>query len=244
MHKTRIRYLISGGVLSLALLAEAQTGARPRTAAAAKAIPADVQSELDRLRSADRSSRIQGAYQLGEMGERAAPAIPLLIETLGQREGMVDVAEESLKYFEKDASFMVFGGKAATINPVNMVATVALSKIGKPAIGPLRKALATAEPRELPFAYFADALAGIQDPVVTKELLGMLGSENPYARSRIASALARSKDPASIDALIGALKDPEKDVRETAARSLQKISGQDFGEDAAKWQEWRARPRS
>lgn len=175
------------------------------------------------------------------MGEKAAPAIPFLLEVLQRYEGMVEVEEGSLKYFEKDAAFMVFGGKTNTINPVQMVASVALAKIGKPAIEPLRTALLKADPTELPFAFIVAALARMQDPTTTKMLHGMLSSENQHTRSRIVGALAYSKDPSSIDVLIQALKDQDSSVKSAAARSLKKITGQDLGEDVGKWEQWRAK---
>jgi hypothetical protein len=204
-------------------------------------ISADLRTEIEKLDSPELSQRIEGAYNLGNMGESAAPAIPFLLQVLERNEGMVEVPKASLDYFEKDTAFLVFSGKAATINPAQIVASVALVKIGKPALGPLRAALLKADPTELPFAYVAEALTRMQDPTTTKMLLGMLSSENRHTRFRIAEALAHSKDPASVDALIGALKDQDSSVKSSAARSLKRITGQDFGEDAGKWQEWRAK---
>lgn len=204
-------------------------------------LPADLRTEIEKLRSPDLSQRIEGAYNLGKMGERAAPVVPFLLQVLERNEGMEEVPRASLDYFEKDTAFLVFGGKAATINPVQIVASVALAKIGKPALEPLRAALLKADPTELPFAYVAEALARMQDPTTTKMLHGMLSSENRHMRFRVAEALAHSKDPASVDALIGALKDQDSSVKSSAARSLKRITGQDFGEDAGKWQEWRAK---
>ena len=66
---------------------------------------------------------------------------------------MTEVDGSLLKYFEKDDAFLVFGGKANTLNPVQMVVTAALGKIGKAAIEP------KADPTNLPFAYIAESLA-------------------------------------------------------------------------------------
>jgi hypothetical protein len=41
-----------------------------------------------------------------------------------------------------------------------------------------------------------------------------------------------------VPALIRALGDPEKEVAAQAANSLHLITGQDFGQDAARWQQW------
>jgi len=206
-------------------------------------ISPDVRKELEALLSSELPQRLAGAYNLGNMGEKAAAAIPFLIDVLHQNEGMVEVDKELLKYFDKDAAFLVFSGKAATINPVQIVASDALVKIGKPAIEPLCAVLPKADASNLPFAYVVEVLVRMQDPATTKMLHGMLSNENRHARFRIAEALAHSKDPATVDVLIGALKDQDSSVKSAAAKSLKKITGQDYGEDVRKWEEWRAKDK-
>jgi len=40
------------------------------------------------------------------------------------------------------------------------------------------------------------------------------------------------------EGIIAALKDEDGSVREAAAGALNKITGEDFGEDEAKWRDW------
>jgi hypothetical protein len=241
MRSRTVFLLIVIATLSLGLTTYAQTNSQKDKIPAT--IPASVTTELEKLLSEALALRLEGAYNLGNMGEKAAPAIPFLISTFEDYDGMTEVDESLLKYFEKDATFMVFGGKANTINPVQMVVTVALAKIGKPAIEPLRSALSKADPTNLPFAYIVDSLTRMQDSATTKILIGMLSDPNRHKRFRIAEALRQSKDSAAIDALITALKDQDSGVKSAAALSLKRITGQNLGEDAANWEEWRAKNR-
>jgi hypothetical protein len=174
------------------------------------------------------------------MGERAAPAIPFLIRVLERYDGMVEVDSALMKYFEPGTSFLVYQGKANTINPAQLVAAANLARIGRPAIQPLSVALQGADPTELYFAHLADALARIPDPAATAILMNHLKGTDRHARSRAAAALRWNIDPASLDGLIAALDDADEDVRGEAVRSLERRSGQTFGPDAAKWRAWRA----
>jgi HEAT repeat protein len=242
MKKTISTLLVTVSLFAGPLLAIAQTS--PQKDKIPATMSPDVRKELEAVLSSELQKRLEGAYNLGTMGEKAAEAIPFLIDILQQDDGMTDVDQDSLKFFEKDAVFLVYNGKAATINPVQMVVSDALVKIGKQAIEPLRAMLPKADPTELPFAYAAGILARMQDPATTKMLHGMLSDDNRHVRSRVVEALARSKDPATVDALIGALKDQDASVKSAAARSLKKITGQDLGEDARKWEDWRAKDKT
>jgi HEAT repeat protein len=63
-----------------------------------------------------------------------------------------------------------------------------------------------------------------------------------YAAGKDSSeCLPKRKDPAVIDALIAALKDQESSVKSAAARSLSKITGQKYAEDASQWEQWRSK---
>jgi hypothetical protein len=228
-------------VFGFALAVSIPAKSNPQKGKIPASTPPEIRVELEKLLSSELPQRLEGAYNLGNMGAKAVLAIPFLIGVLHDNEGMVDVDEASLKFFEKDTTFMVFGGKAATINPMQIIVSVALAKIGKTAREPLRAELSKADPAMLPFAYFADSLVRMQDPDTTKMLIAMLSDSNRQKRYRIAEALRYSKDPASIDALITALKDQDSNVKSAAGNSLKRITGQDFGEDASKWEEWRGK---
>jgi len=55
-----------------------------------------------------------------------------------------------------------------------------------------------------------------------------------------AQSLGDIGDRQAVEPLIGALNDEKDIVRMVAADSLSKITGKDFGRDAAAWQQWLA----
>jgi len=57
-------------------------------------------------------------------------------------------------------------------------------------------------------------------------------------RIACARALGQYAEPRVVDALIGALNDPDFGVVHAARGSLRTLTGQDFGHDAAKWLAW------
>lgn len=52
------------------------------------------------------------------------------------------------------------------------------------------------------------------------------------------------RDREAVDILVKALRAPDGRARETALRTLRKISGLDFGTDAGQWEEWWRAARS
>jgi hypothetical protein len=242
MREIGLSFLTVASLLVAPGLARAQANSEKGTVRAG--VSPELRKELEQLMSSELPRRLEAAYNIGLMGEKAAAAIPTLIEVLKGYEGMKEVDEVSLGYFDKTTAFMVFEGKANTINPVHILVTDALGKIGKAAIEPLRASLLDADPKELLFPYLADALAKMQIPEATAILLPILSGGDTTARFRIAGSLRYSKDAASVDALFQALRDSDKEVRSTAARSLGRITGQSFGEDVKKWEEWRAKGKT
>uniref|UniRef100_A0A7C2K2T5 HEAT repeat domain-containing protein n=1 Tax=candidate division WOR-3 bacterium TaxID=2052148 RepID=A0A7C2K2T5_UNCW3 len=76
------------------------------------------------------------------------------------------------------------------------------------------------------------ALRGIEP------LISALKDVNWHVREAVAYALGEIKDLRAVEPLISALKDVNSSVRRAAAKALEEITGQNFGEDQAKWQEW------
>ncbi len=72
-------------------------------------------------------------------------------------------------------------------------------------------------------------------------IIADLQSENPDIRAEAMTNLAILKDLDSVDLLIQGLRDKDRMVRLRATESLSWITGQDFGEDEEKWNEWWAR---
>ena len=63
-------------------------------------------------------------------------------------------------------------------------------------------------------------------------------SQPTLNRAKPSLRIQEIKDQRAIEPLINALTDEIKDVRRNAAFALQKITGEDFGQDHTKWQNW------
>ncbi|MHC4400926.1 MAG: HEAT repeat domain-containing protein [Planctomycetota bacterium] len=170
----------------------------------------DVREQLDKLRSPDAAVRARAATRLGEMGERAVPAIPLLIDSL--RDDALFTKEPI------DPAWMSrprVGDKAAA----------ALAKIGKPAIEPLRLAQKDDDWRVR--NRVIHALRQIKDAGVVEPLIAALKDETEGNRREAAAALADIKDFRRVEPLIEVLKnkdDDERLVRSFAATALETVT--------------------
>jgi HEAT repeat protein len=103
-----------------------------------------------------------------------------------------------------------------------------LVKIGKPAVKPLIAALKGDS---------ATRTVGVGLLGTTKGAAVTMLKGDESIRAYAARALGRIGDEGAIDPLIEALKD--EDAQKPAAEALKKITKQDFGTDAAKWEAWR-----
>jgi len=81
------------------------------------------------------------------------------------------------------------------------------------------------------------ALVKIGIPTVPP-LIAALKGDDAYVREEATRVLCKIKTPYAVEPLLFALKDKDLVVRELAARVLRVTTGQHFGEDYAKWQEW------
>jgi len=85
----------------------------------------------------------------------------------------------------------------------------------------------------------AEALGRIGDPTALDPLLEALKGDAEWrVRQTAAEAAGRLGDAKGVEPLITALADDHWYVRRTVAASLHQITGQDFGEDATRWQAW------
>lgn len=205
---------------------------------------AKLKVEFEKLLSLKLTLQMEGAYNLGEMREKAAPAIPFLIEILRHSGGVKEVDAGALKYLDSGGGAIVSGGKVMTVYPVQNVAAAALAKIGEPAIEPIRNSVLKDDPAKVPFAFGIDALAQMQNARATMLMHSMARTSDVQGRRRILDSLSMNKDPATVDLLIESLADPVSVIRSSAVRSLKKITGQDLGDDVARWKEWWAKNRS
>jgi HEAT repeat protein len=83
------------------------------------------------------------------------------------------------------------------------------------------------------------ALGEIKDKRAVEPLIDALHDSYSVVRWNAAAALAKINDVRAVEFLILALDDVNWVVRKCSAEALQKITGRDFGEDAAKWRDWR-----
>jgi HEAT repeat protein len=68
-------------------------------------------------------------------------------------------------------------------------------------------------------------------------LIGLLKSENEEVRKSIYSKKGPDKK-AAVGILIGLLRDKDEAIQAAALDALKKLTGQDFGEDHARWKAW------
>ncbi len=84
----------------------------------------------------------------------------------------------------------------------------------------------------------ARRLGELKDNRAVIPLIGSLSDNHPFVRRRAAFALGELRDLRAIDPLIKALHDNDSFVAKFALEALEKITGQDFGKDSKKWEEW------
>lgn len=85
----------------------------------------------------------------------------------------------------------------------------------------------------------AGGLNNAADPRTLDAAIAALKDSNATVRNLCAQALGAIGDPAAIGPLVEIVaSDPDKLVRFQAGRALGELTGRDFGEDGAQWQEW------
>ena len=86
------------------------------------------------------------------------------------------------------------------------------------------------------------ALQRLHSPAAIPALVKLVEEPNePEAmvRAAAADALGQYADARVLEALIAALRDRDLAVNEAARRSLQTLTGQDFGQNFRAWVAWR-----
>jgi HEAT repeat protein len=140
--------------------------------------------------------RFAAMEELGARGEKAAEAIPALIALLPTKS-----------------------------EDVKLHATLALGKIGAPAVGPLSKAYDSKDAGVRFYAVWGLAFVGPPARSATTLVVKALSDPSAQVRRKAAYALGRiDADPDKVvGALITALGDPDEDVRQSAQSSLPKL---------------------
>lgn len=84
----------------------------------------------------------------------------------------------------------------------------------------------------------ARLLGFLEDPAAVNPLIGVLNSGHFRVRRNAAWALSKLGDRRAVPPLIKLLRDPHSEVREWVQNSLFTLTGQNFGADAHKWEQW------
>ena len=159
-------------------------------------VPNDLREHIEKLYSLDASVRLIAAERLKKMGERAIPAIPFLIELLG------------------DDTRLFGGWKGAS---PGVEAAEALGNIGSLAVKPLIAVLKHENHTRRKNA--TRALVWI-DVDAVEQLVAALKNKNPNVRAQAAIALGEIKDRRAVKHLISIAKDPDAFVRSNVIRAL------------------------
>jgi len=157
-------------------------------------IPSDlaaaVKADVEGLYAPEAIKRAQAASKLGNMGEKAVPAIPLLIGMLGDSAGIEFKADSESKISHRTSP--------------GIEAAVALGKIGDPALEPLIGALKNKNPHVRVLA--AVALEELENPKAVDALIAAL------AHSLGATVVTRNaRDFAAFDIPVLGYGDPALD---------------------------------
>ena len=200
-----------------------------------KPVPGGVQIEIGTLSSTRSTSvgRAGAAVRLRRWKEDGVAAIPQLINALNDTEPLQEswTASQGIE-------------RSRNTSAANE-ALETLVQLGTAAVEPLIAALN--DSRRNVRAYAAEGLGRIRDGRAIQPLIEQLADQDYFVREKCVVALGELKDKRAVDPLIGTL---ERDVVkkntlpvasslvETVQVALQKITGQDFKLDVAKWRAW------
>jgi len=177
-------------------------------------IAVDVRVQVEKLFSSNPAARAEALKKLGEMGQRAAPALPLVaVNVIDPRSGTTRVEVPS--------------GRAE--------AGQWLESLGLASLAPVVDGLKLAG--ENGPIVTAETLEAVRDARVQR-LTARLKSDNPRARQRAARTLGQIADVRAVPPLIDALADEDAGVQDEVVAALQKITGEDLGKQQAQWQAW------
>ena len=89
----------------------------------------------------------------------------------------------------------------------------------------------------------------MRDQRATPALRAVLHDKDALTRTQVIQAIGimyefGEGDLAVVGDILAMLGDKEKKVREQAASSLRQLTGEDFGEDRAGWQQWYAEKKA
>jgi len=191
---------------------------------------------LEALKHQDPNVRVNAAIALSRIGDTAA--VPALLPLLKDPEARVRAqAARSLgELGDRRAAQPLVEALRDPEVEVRKEAVRALGELREPeTLGAMLEAL-----KDLPPVRDAAerALLEVRDPRAVEPLILSLRHRSEEVRRISARLLGAIGDRRAVRPLILALKDPASDVRFEATRALQRISGEDYGADQAKWKRW------
>jgi len=194
---------------------------------------------IDALNEKKMTMRYTAARALGYIGDKKA--VSPLIKQLADKEWQV-------RFYAAEALGKI-GDKSAAKPLANLLLSDSSETVRLTAIEALDKLDAKTEYKAVLEA-FSDKAPKIRSYAIelssswmVKEAVGPISSmlktdRSNKVRASCAYALGIYDDYTAIPALIGALSDDYKDVRIYAQESLEKMSGQNYGDDKGKWNHW------
>lgn len=162
--------------------------------------PPELRALVEDLSSEVESVRRVAADQLRELGPNAEPIIPALIALL-----------------DEEAVWTYRGSRRAYFTPGSLAAGV-LTRLGKPAIGPLIEVLDS--PNRLRRGNAVMILGEIGGEDVLAPLIDVSTDQDPEVRGLASEGLGRTRHPQAIDALLARLNDAETSVRVTTVGAI------------------------
>jgi len=242
----------------------------------------DINELIKKLNSPLPIERVESAFKLGEMEEKAISAIPFLIKLLSDntivfipdKEGkrrrtspseqaekaLIKIGEPSVEPLisalkEENKTVRIQAIEALGImkdkravkpiiellkdqdKKIRKISAWALGSIEDPeAVEPLINALGDDDEEVVKSSIWS--LAMIKDKKAVYPLIEILKNRNDKLQKTSAWAISIIKHPSSIEPLIGLLKETEGEKQIIIVKLLQKITGQYFGTEVEKWQEW------
>ncbi|MFA6056254.1 MAG: HEAT repeat domain-containing protein [Thermodesulfovibrionales bacterium] len=170
-----------------------------------KNIQPEVRQLIEKLYSEDPGERGKALIKLGEIGQKAVPAIPFIIGMLSDTKSFSVQSQTSL------VETAVLSKEAIKV----------LTIIGQPAVGPLIKALR--DRNSIVRKNAAEALGEIKDKSATDPLITALEDDDGTVRQYAAEALGKIGDNRALKPLTVALRDRKSKVQEGAREAIEKI---------------------
>jgi hypothetical protein len=194
-------------------------------------LPADVRVHVERLYKPDPAARAQAVAALGRMGSRALPAVPLVqvnvdIDAPGR---WSPTAPPPVPATPQEAVAMLRQLDLPMLQPLIEGLSVRVAVEAVPGVPPV--------PGLVPGGVLPEGLAP-GGGILADRFIANLKSPVVGMRRRAATMLGLSHQPRVVEPLIEALEDDDAQVREAAAGSLRRLTGQEFGADQAKWSQW------